>query len=152
LLSSHHTDHHTKPLFARPAAMLYQHSRAGATAPSSSTATCGRRTALLSAIATAVVAAPRPRPALAAGATTPPEDASSELIQTLLAKSNAPGVREQRAKERLEAYNDKIYGEGYFEVEIGQGAAKARGISDETAAAIQAWNEKREARLAAKGR
>lgn len=133
---------------------MLQHARAAApapTAPSSTAAVTGRRALLLSALATALAAAPRPRQASAAGATTPAEDVSSNaLVQSLLAKSNAPGVREARQRERLEAYNDKIYGEGYFEVEIGQGAARARGISDETASAIQTWAQKREARLAQK--
>jgi hypothetical protein len=129
--------------------------------PAPSAATPGRRAAMLStlavvgaaAAAAAAAATPRRAEAAPAGATTPPEDVSgNELVQKLLAKSNAPGVRERRKKERLEAYNDKIYGEGYFDVEIGQGSARSRGISDGTAGAIEAWQRAREARLAAKRR
>jgi hypothetical protein len=130
--------------------MLSKSSASAAT----TTATATSRRALLLASAVAVLAQPRLRSAhAAAGAVTPPEDnSSSKLVQELLAKSNAPGMREKRAKERLEAYNDKIYGEGYFEVEVGQGAARARGISDETATRIRAWQAAREQRLNGGGR
>jgi hypothetical protein len=127
-------------------------SRARPTTTTTTSTTTGRRAALLGGLAAgalAALAAPGVRQARAApGAVTPPEDvSSSELVQRLLAKTNAPGVRERRQRERLEAYNDKIYGEGYFEVEVGQGAAKARGISDDTASKIQNWQRKREERM-----
>jgi len=138
--------------------MLSKSSASAATTTATATATAAAtsRRALLLASAAAVLAQPRLRSAhaaAAAGAVTPPEDnSSSKLVQELLAKSNAPGMREKRARERLEAYNDKIYGEGYFDVEVGQGAARARGISDETAGAIREWQAAREQRLKGGGR
>lgn len=136
--------------------MLKQHRPAASSAATAAAATKGRRAALLSSLAMGLAFAtqtPRRAHAAPAGAITPPEDVSNNaLVQKLLAKSNAPGVKERRQKERLEAYNDKIYGEGYFDVEIGQGSARARGISDGTANSIRAWQQAREERQAAKRR
>jgi hypothetical protein len=127
--------------------MLRSSSSAVATAPATA---ANRRSLLLASVAALAPQLAAPRRAGAAGAVTPPEDnSSSALVQQLLERSNAPGVRERRAKERLDAYNDKIYGEGYFDVEVGQGAAKGRGISDDTAGKIKAWQQAREERLAA---
>lgn len=125
------------------------------TAAAATTTPTSRRAMLLASAAALALVPPRPHSARAApaGAVTPAEDNSaSPLVARLLEKSNAPGLREQRAKERLQAYNDKIYGEGYFDVEVGQGAARARGISDETAGAIEAWQRAREERMKAGGR
>lgn len=50
--------------------------------------------------------------------------------------------REERRQERLDNYNRKVFKE-YLDFEAGNAqAAKARGISDESSAAIQAWLEK----------
>jgi len=118
---------------------------AAAAARDATSATPSRRALLLS--AALLGAALAPRAARASGATTAPEDnASSELVQRLLARTNAPGAVERRKKERLDAYNDRIYGDGYFEVEVGQGSARSRGISDETAGRIAAWQRDRETR------
>jgi len=61
-------------------------------------------------------------------------DAESAYIQDLLKKTEA--MREQRKAERLADYYRRNFRE-YLNFD--SGAAKSRGISDETAAAIKQW-------------
>jgi hypothetical protein len=62
---------------------------------------------------------------------------TSPFIQALKAKSDS--LRDQRKKERLEAYYRKVFTD-YFEFEAGDNAtAKARGISSETNEKIRKW-------------
>ena len=69
----------------------------------------------------------------------PPTSSDEDLnpyIRGLLQKSEP--LREQRKKERLAAFNKKIFSDGYFDYETRMSGAM-RGVKPETWAAIEKW-------------
>lgn len=69
----------------------------------------------------------------------PPTSSDEDLnpyIRSLLQKSEP--LREERKKERLAAFNKKIFSDGYFDYETRMSGAM-RGVKPETRAAIEKW-------------
>lgn len=92
-----------------------------------------------------------PKPSRAAGGapfySTPPSvapepksptsaDEENPFIRSLLQKTEP--LREERKKERLLAFNKKVFSDRYFDSEIGASGAM-RGVKPETRAAIEKW-------------
>lgn len=74
--------------------------------------------------------APEPKPPTS-------EDADlNPYIRELLKKSEP--LRETRRKERLAAFNKKVFSDGYFDYETNMSGAM-RGVKPETRAAIEKW-------------
>lgn len=72
----------------------------------------------------------------AAAANRPPTYVDQNVTELL---RRTEEKREERKKERLDAYNRKIF-KDYFEFDGGtESAARARGLSAETAAAYRKW-------------
>ena len=69
----------------------------------------------------------------------PPTSSDEDLnpyIRSLLQKSEP--LRETRKKERLAAFNKKVFSDGYFDYETRMSGAM-RGVKPETRAAIEKW-------------
>ena len=58
------------------------------------------------------------------------------FIRSLLEKTEP--LREERKKERLLAFNKKVFSDRYFDSEIGM-SGSLRGVKPETRAAIEKW-------------
>ena len=69
----------------------------------------------------------------------PPSSTDEDLnpyIRSLLQKTEP--LREERTKERLVAFNKKVFSDRYFDSEIGM-SGELRGVKPETRAAIAKW-------------